>query len=88
MADPAKKPAVDLAVVFGGAPKKGKPMMGGGDEMASSPENDKPEEDSDEVPPEFEAGISEARLNEPGLAEDPERMQALWRAVKACMGSY
>lgn len=74
---PAKKGAVDLALVLG-APK-GKP----GAEPESDPMAE--EESSDELDPAFESAAVEAF---PELAEDPARLAAVKRMIEACKGSY
>jgi len=85
MAAPApKKKGVDLAIVLGGMPKKGKPPMGdeGPDDEAESDDESGAEED---LPPDFVAGIEEAF---PEMAGDEDRMRAMKRAIHACMESY
>ncbi len=70
----AKGPA--LAIVFG----KGKPSKGGREDM----EDDEYEDDeySDDGLEEFEQQIIEAF---PELEDDPKRIDAFWKAIKACV---
>lgn len=68
---------MDLAVVFGGAKKpKG--------EEESAEDASETEEDEG-LSPAFEAAITEAF---PELAESPDRMLAMKRAIKECVDSY
>jgi hypothetical protein len=75
-----KKPGNMLAVVFGGKPGKGASMGPGmGKGMA---EDDSEEEGEDEMPsPDFEENIVKAF---PDLEQDPERIQALHKAIRSC----
>ncbi len=65
----ASKKKADLALVLGVGAPK-KGAMGMGDEMGEG------------YGGEFEAAAAEFM---PELADDPERMDAFWRAVRACM---
>ncbi len=75
-----KKGGSSLAIVFGGKPmgkSKGKPM--------GKPAEDEDEDyEDDEMPPAFEQHAAEAF---PELEDDPKRLMALWKAVRACMGA-
>lgn len=79
------EPGIDLALVLGGEPGKGKPkpMLGGDEEAELGEDTGEESGEGDELPPGFAQAAEEAFNTELPVEE---RTAALHRAFKACSG--